>query len=92
MKEFQYTGKDPEDLYEWSHSKRLDFERKKLMKVQEFFHHMKGLLAEDPANGDNFLSKYSEGEIFIYSDMLAKMVSSKQAEVYKRVVARNFKG
>ena len=31
--DFVYTGKDPTDLEKWSHAKRLDFERKKLMKL-----------------------------------------------------------
>ena len=33
LEEFVYSGKDPGDLQRWSHSKRLDFERKKLMKL-----------------------------------------------------------
>ena len=44
---FQYTGKDPEDLEDWSHAKRLDYERKKLIKIMDFFNLKRSQLKEE---------------------------------------------
>jgi len=37
LDDFKWTGLDPPELSEWSLNKRLNFERKKLMKLLEFF-------------------------------------------------------
>ena len=52
---------------------------------------MRRQLVEKPeTRGLSWIKKYNEGELNIYSDMLKKMISSKNAEVYRRVVAKDF--
>ena len=61
------------------------------MKLQMFYEQMRKTLVENSdARGLKWIKKYNEGELNIYSDMLKKMISSKNAEVYRRVVAKDF--
>ena len=60
---------NPKDIFEkpldynhWSKKKQLEFERKKLIKLQDYFKHERNEMAMYPKM-DRFLKNYSEGEL-----------------------------
>ena len=72
----------PLDYNHWSKKKQLEFERKKLIKLQDYFKQERTELIMYPKM-DRFMKAYSEGELTIFSNMLDQMISSTSAEIYR---------
>lgn len=84
LEDFKYTGVDPAELPDWSVNKRLNFERKKIMKLQEFYEAQRAFTKRWPKK-KHFLQDFSEGELEQYNEMLNKLISSKNAEIFARI-------
>ena len=84
LQDFVYSGIDPPDMNEWQPNRKLNFERKKLEKLKEFFDRQRALLRKNHG-ASIFLRNYSEGELEMFEDMINKLISSKNAEIYRMI-------
>ena len=71
----------PADYDEWNEKKQLEFDRKRLAKLQEFLEEELDTIKRNKTK-PSFLRQYSQGEINIFTDMIAKMVQSKNFEIF----------
>lgn len=77
----------PAEYDEWNLKKQLEFDRKRLFKLQEF-------LEEEIDNNkrnktrQSFLRQYTQGELGIFTDMLNKMIQSKNYEIFQQMQIR----
>ena len=79
---FKKFDKTPPDYHYWSKKKQFEFQRKKLLALQNFYFVEKDLIKKTKKS--SFLRDYSKGEMALFEDYLEKMISSKAAEIFKQ--------
>ena len=62
IQDFNWSGRDPLSLDQWEGNKRLDFERKKMIMLLNFFVKERERLTDEP-HAINFLRDYGQGEL-----------------------------
>ena len=70
-----WGGVDLAELDEMSQNKRLDFERKKMMKLYEFYLAQKEIMGDNPDGYPRvFLREYAIGERMLFEEFMQKMI------------------
>ena len=73
--------KTPADYHYWSKKKQLEFQRRKMVKLKDYWHQEKELVKTTKKK--SFLNNYSKGEMNLFEDYIEKMISSKSAEIFR---------
>lgn len=75
----------PPDYKFMSVKKRQEFERKRIVRLQEFFNsEYDAILNQTKRKEDSFLRNYTDGEIEMFEVMLEKMIVSKNYEIFQQ--------
>jgi hypothetical protein len=72
---FVWPGNDPPHLEEWVGNKRLDFERKKMIKLYQFFKLEKERMGENPDGYPRvYLRDWAPAEIQLFDEYMNKLI------------------
>ena len=64
-----WSGIDPPHVDEWSETKRLDFERKKMIKLNDYYQKQREAMGDNPdAFPRVFLREWGKGELQIFEE------------------------